>query len=48
MNEVVSSYYKKKVRNENISFRNFCSENNCYVVCKKKNQTPAVGKGGNF
>jgi hypothetical protein len=41
-------YYKKKVHNENISFHNFCSENNWRVICKKKNQTPAVGTDGNI
>jgi hypothetical protein len=35
-------YYKKKVRNENITFHNFCYENNWYEICKKKNQTSAV------
>jgi hypothetical protein len=37
-------YYKKNVRDENISFYNFCSENIKHVICKKKNQeTPVVG-----
>jgi hypothetical protein len=31
----------KKVQNDKVSVRNFCSENNWYVICKKKNQTPA-------
>jgi hypothetical protein len=36
----------EKARNENTSFRNLCSENNWYVICKENNLTPAVGADG--
>jgi hypothetical protein len=39
-------YYKKKVRYENISFRDICTENNWYVIRKKKK--PSIGVFGNI
>jgi hypothetical protein len=49
MNEVVCSYATlRKKCIMRISVRCFCSESNWYVICKKKNQTQAVGADGNI